>query len=263
MPRVKKKGHLGHNMSRQNLCVVCLKKSKRKLTKSLVCSLKEFTSIFKDISYDDKRVPTGICDLCYVILKSKLKGKAQNSEFKIPENFHFTDVIISKDSENKQCNCLLCELASVKGKSKTSLIESTKSLKIDEKSKSIPEKRLCPSCFSVLAKGFSHVCNDTTALDNLITLKEKKPVLAEAFAAYIIKNTESSPNGTRRLSQLRGKKLPVTIGQSDIPSEPIPLHKFAQFAYENHLSQNQARAFGTFLGELDIKIEITVSRRSQ
>ena len=34
-----------------------------------------------------------------------------------------------------------------------------------------------------------------------------------------------------------------------------PLHKFAQFASEHNLSQNQARAIGTFLGQNDIKIE--------
>ena len=53
---------------------------------------------------------------------------------------------------------------------------------------------------------------------------------------YVVKNTESSPKGTRRLSQLHGQKLPVTIGPSETPKEPIPLHKFAQFAVENNLS---------------------------
>ena len=82
--------------------------------------------------------------------------------------------------------CLLCNFAAVSGKSKISLVESTKSLNIDEKPSNTSEKRLCSNCFSVLAKGFSHVCNDTTALGNLISLREKKPIFVYNFPSSIL-----------------------------------------------------------------------------
>ena len=120
--------------------------------------------------------------------------------------------------------------------------------------------RLCPDCFSVLANGFSHQCNDFTALENLKRLLDKRRTLVEAFAVYVIKSTEPSHDGTCSLSQLHGKKLPVTIGHAKPLPDKIPLHKIAQFASENNLSQKQCRKIGTFLGKNKVKIEVGLQR---
>ena len=84
---------------------------------------------------------------------------------------------------------------------------------------------------------------------------EQRPVLAQAFAAYVVKQTPASPNNTRRLSQLHGKKLPVSVGKVKPPLDTITLTKLAEFGNKNWLSQNQMRAFGQFLGENKVKIE--------
>jgi len=106
----------------------------------------------------------------------------------------------------------------------------------------------------------NHLCNDTTALENLKSFQQKKPILAEAFAVHVVKSTPPSPKGTRRLSNLHGQKLPICIGSAKSPPKAVPLHKLAQFAQENHLSQRQTNALGTFLGKNNVQIEVGLQK---
>ena len=110
----KDKGLIGHNLSRQKVCAVCLKaNSKIKLTEPLIDGLKKFTTIFSTISPTDERVPQVICDNCRIVLQCKIKGKGRQlkDEFKIPKDFSFDSVVLPKtrSADSESCNCLLCD----------------------------------------------------------------------------------------------------------------------------------------------------------
>ena len=199
MSPTKEKGVAGHIASRAKICVVCLKKKDRPLTEALIEGLKKFTTIFESISPEDLRVPTGICGSCKSVLQSKIQaskeGKSNDREFKIPEGFTFSSHIIlprTRSDEATFCNCLLCQISSKKGNPKqinlNELIknviqaDSSEPMDVNEtQMKSNKTLLYCSSCFSLIGKGLSHVCNDTTALENLKALHEKRPILAQAF----------------------------------------------------------------------------------
>ena len=272
----KEKGIAGHAASRAKTCIVCLKKSDRPLTTYQIEGLRTCTTIFESITPEDLRVPTGICNTCKSILNAKMqaskKGKTNDRVFKIPQGFTFALHVIlprTRSEEASFCNCLLCQVSSKQGNAKRiDLNEIIKNaihaqtpdilepMEVNE-TQMEPDKNLkyCSHCFSLIGKGLSHVCNDTTALENLKALHEKRPILAQAFAAYVVKQTPSSPHQTRRLSQLHGPKLPAVIGKPKPPLDKITLTKLAEFGNKNWLSQNQMRAFGQFLGENKVKIE--------
>ena len=100
-------------------------------------------------------------------------------------------------------------------------MKQSKVSKVKTKDNSSPKKRLCRNCITVIWPWIEHTCNDTTTLENLQVILEKKSVIAETFAAHVIKSRPASPNRTRRLSVLHGKILPVTIGPSEPPTKPI------------------------------------------
>ena len=169
------------------------------------------------------------------------------------DNFE-SNVIIQKSSNETACVCSICKIASTFD---GAFIKSNQPKKTGPKKSSnvkSEEKKLCDDCLSVYAPGFNHVCNDHTTLENLKRFHERKPIVAEAFAAYIIKNKDSSPKGTRRLSVLHGPKLPVTIGSSNSDKELISHEKVIEFQRETNLSQNQTRKLQTFLNKNEAKV---------
>ena len=93
----KKKGEDGHQKAREKICVVCLRKSNKKLSPNQKKGLQNHSKIFNDISPEDPRVPSGICHDCRKILQLKIHGKGKDKPFKIPQGFSFhANVIIPK-----------------------------------------------------------------------------------------------------------------------------------------------------------------------
>ena len=198
----KEKGIDGHAASRGKICIVCLKKSDRSLTPNHIEGLRTCTTIFESITPEDLRVPTGICNTCKSILNAKMqtskKGKTNDRVFKIPQGFTFALHVIlprTRSEEASFCNCLLCQVSLKQGNAKRiDLNEIIKNaihaqtpdilepMEVNE-TQMEPDKNLkyCSHCFSLIGKGLSHVCNDTTALENLKALHEKRPILAQAF----------------------------------------------------------------------------------
>ena len=117
MPKTKK-GLEGHKDYRGKLCVLCLQRSSRSLASNMITSLREHTSIFDSISPEDERVPTGICEKCRNILRSKVSGKGPNKDFDIPSNFSFlSDIVLPKTrssslmTSDNDCDCFICKTA--------------------------------------------------------------------------------------------------------------------------------------------------------
>ena len=61
---------------------------------------------------------------------------------------------------------------------------------------------LSKNCLAEIGEEINHVCNDTSLLDNLKFLAEKNPIIAQSFAASVIRNLPPSPDRTIRLTQL-------------------------------------------------------------
>ena len=169
MPKAKKKGLEGHKDYRGKLCVVCLKKSSNSLTPNLIGSLRQHTSIFDSISPEDERVPTGICEKCRNILRSKVSGKGPNKDFDTPSNFSFfSDVVLPKtrSASDNDCNCFICKTAQgfkgFKSQPTTSSVSShfVNSKVTAKKSKSKVKQYRCAVCLTLISKGISHDCND-------------------------------------------------------------------------------------------------------
>ena len=137
-----------HLRSRGKICVVCHRKSKQNLTPNLIDGLKQFTSIFDDISPNDERVPTAICDVCRKLLGEKMKGKGQHKNFKIPSDFSFAsnDVIVSETNSEVACCCYICKLVKSLYGSFTKTLQPKKLFKTKKKDE---EKRLCKKCLSI------------------------------------------------------------------------------------------------------------------
>ena len=85
----KKKGLKGYEFARKKICVVCLRRSKKKLSQNYINGLKEHSKIFETLSAEDPRVPTGICDGCHTTLTLKMNGKGKDRLLKFPLNFDY------------------------------------------------------------------------------------------------------------------------------------------------------------------------------
>ena len=137
----------GHTNSRGKVCVVCLEKSKFKLTPNLISQLNQFTQIFDKISPDDERVPSAICGAC----------RGQNKTFKLPLDFSFESNVIIVEKSEGACVCTICKIASgLDGVfSKTNQPKNSG----PKKSSKVESKKLCDECLGVFSPGISHVCN--------------------------------------------------------------------------------------------------------
>ena len=173
----------GHTNSRGKVCVVCLGKSKFKLTPNLISQLNQFTQIFDKISSDDERAPSAICGACRHLLQDKVKGKGQNKTFKFPLDFRVESNVIIVEKSEGACVCTICKIASgLDGVfSKTNQPKNSG----PKKSSKVESKKLCDECLGVFSPGISHVCNDHTTLENLkLFLQRKLRVLPKELENY-------------------------------------------------------------------------------
>ena len=249
-----------HDIARSKVCIICLKRSKGvQLGDGLYQKLEKFSKIFDSMGRNDPRLPTGICGTCKNDLNNNDRGIKRDLKF--PTDFSFeNDIIIPKTRSKKSspCDCKLCQISSKKGFDLHPVLD-TKFDTFSQKQNLKTENETslsCTTCATVISKGVSHVCNDTTLLENWKVLAEKKPIVASALAIHVVKNTPPSPNGTIRLSNLHGPKFPLVLGAARPPTTDILLDAIIQHSIENNLSQAQARNMGTFLGKHKVKVWI-------
>ena len=250
-----------HDIARSKVCIICLKRSKGvQLGDGLYQKLEKFSKIFDSMGRNDPRLPTGICGTCKNDLNNNDRGIKRDLKF--PTDFSFeNDIVIPKTRSKKSspCDCKLCQISSNKGFELHPILEKkidSFSLKHENNLRNENETTpACSVCQTVISKGVSHVCNDTTLLENWKVLAEKKPIVASALAIHVVKNTPPSPNGTVRLSNLHGPKFPLVLGAARPPTTDILLDAIIQHSIENNLSQAQARNMGTFLGKHKVKVQ--------
>ena len=201
MAPTKKNDKFSHAINRGKLCAVCLAKSKYNLSPNLIDGLKKFTTLFANISPYDERVPSGICDSCRNVLREKIKGKGQKKEFNIPIDFDFTSIVVKDLDSDSELRCD-CYLSTIVSKLYGDFSKINKPKKLTKVEKNTEEKRLCSKCWSIIAKGLNHVCNDHTALENYFS--KKNPLLQKLLQFMSLNQGQVPQMELARLSNFNG-----------------------------------------------------------
>lgn len=117
----------------------------------------------------DEKYPEGICETC------RRKANPQ-----LIVDWSINNVKVNTRS-NQNCDCDICERGRKTGPSKR---------KPGPKTVCGPEliKRTCLKCLSVIGRGLSHKCINTTLRVNMTGLVSEKPSVAEQFATELIQN---------------------------------------------------------------------------
>ena len=259
MPKAKQKSlHEGHSVCRGKIGVVCLEKFKRPLTTNLITELKKFTKNFDKISPEDERVASGICDPCRNLLRLKISGKNETKDFRILSGFSFVSNAVLPKTRSKldnDCNCFLCNHArSFRVGSSAQSSNSGDSKTAKKKKKLKVKQSRCADCLTLIGKGIYHDCSDTTLLESLKELGEKKPLVIGSLSAHVVKTTPASPNGTRRVPQMHGQPFAVEIGPVKPPPEPISHDAVIEHKLQHNLSQRQTKGMVTFSNKNGAKV---------
>ena len=110
---------LDQEAARAKVCLICLRKSDRKVNPEHIEQIKNSSNLFKNIQSWDQRVPTGICNVCVIDLKNVTDSKKSKDVLKIPKDFCFSkEVLVSpttrSNSGDTACSCLICQIAKTK-----------------------------------------------------------------------------------------------------------------------------------------------------
>ena len=196
-----------HHDCRQSVCFFCFSKCDRHITDFIKERILDIFS-GNSIDFKDDRVPLGICNSCRAMVQKHGKG---DRNFPLPKPHDYNKVIIRpKTRRLDSCNCLICQVGKLKGHSTKLTFLTNQDLK--ETSSSFD--KLCSNCLSVVKRGITHVCSQTTKYENLKKMIATDSRTAEKFASSVITQKVSSPQGTIRLSRESGKALTITPGTS-------------------------------------------------
>ena len=232
---------LDHEKCRSKVCLICLRKADGPVNSDQIKKIRNHSNLFNSIQPFDRRVPTGICNGCRTDLNKLDDPKRQ---LKIPEGFSFTKEVLipantRSNSGDSPCQCLICEI----GKYKNPFLPHPyykvplkKIFKAGVKRKSEPKEEFKWN-------------NRLSVPDNLNILQQVNPRQAEQFAGQVIKKKESSPGGSKYLTQMHGgKPMPVSLGKKVKETKTVFTHdEMEDLATKAHLPQGTMRTFQTFI----------------
>ena len=78
---------LDHEACRIKVCLICLRKSDLPVNSGQIEKIRNASSLFKSIQPFDKRVPSGICNVCRTDL-------SKQNALKIPKDFSFEKEVV-------------------------------------------------------------------------------------------------------------------------------------------------------------------------
>lgn len=117
---------------------------------------------FEDYYPNDIRLPNVICSSCRIAVYSADTDTKLNqiklpsySKFSFPKNSVSTGKCLV-------CDCSLCVSSREHGFDYVNKLKRLKS-----KSKAIKRERRCSDCYSLISRGKSHTCNNSSKLDNI------------------------------------------------------------------------------------------------
>ena len=240
-----------HQESRKAVCIICLQKSDGILSPTVK---QRIVSIFStDISFDDPKVPSGICTTCRVSLGQKAKS-SESDKVLLPELHDFSKIFVPRflRSSPFSCNCMICKIArssSLRSKS------TAHPLGLKKKKRGRPsapkeqaQQKQCPKCLTKVARGKHHSCTPTSLAQNLA---KHFPQAVEKAAISVIKSKKPSPGGTVRLSQLSGPLFPVVPGSStsvqNQATATVSTSALIGIQNQTSLSNNKIRQLASYL----------------
>ena len=154
-------------------------------------------------------MPLATCISCQSQIGKLCDGKTTV----VPKLYHFETVLIKPATcFSNVCECLLCQIAKLKGKEKHPFSKFQDSEpKLPQQASQSAEKR-CTKCSSIIGHGLPHNCTLGTCHENLRKIAAADPIGAEQVASAVLVSKSGSPNGTIRLSQPSGKMLSMRRG---------------------------------------------------
>ena len=236
-PKGKRKSKLSHSDCRKRVCFFCFEKSDRALNQAVKNALLSFD---QSVSFEDSAVPIGHCNPCR-IKKVYLSGNFQPRPLvTLPENFQF------------YCNCQICQKAKSLPTTSKRFLGGRPEIKV--KPKPVVEKT-CSICLSIVAKGKSHDCTDKTLkerISQVVANSKSNVTIGQCIASEVLKETEPSPKGTIRLSQvLGGQKLPVVIGsaKASTPKPEISVPSLLELSNQLSVGVGKQKKIATWLNK--------------
>lgn len=199
-----------HEENRDVICLLCLRKKDKMwdIVGPLITEVKNAVNI----NLNDIRYPSAVCSSCKIIIYKFNKQNSEETTLAVPDYSGFLELPCVTRSKNKiLCDCKLCEIAR-RTPGNLCLGNSAKRKVIKKKCKKcrgpLDKNKICtsPKCIPIL----------TELIANTFCTKEKEK-LASSMLKDIVHVAEHSNNkGQLRLSQRRGKKLPVSVNSNNV-----------------------------------------------
>ncbi|XP_065667319.1 uncharacterized protein LOC136087772 [Hydra vulgaris] len=171
-----------------------------------------------------------------------------------PKLYHFETFLIKPATRfSNVCECLLCQIAKLKGKEKHPFSKFQDSEPTLPQQASQSAEKRCTKCLPIIKRGLPHNCTLGTHHENLRKIAAADPVRAEQVASTVLVSKSASPNGTIRLSQTSGKMLSLRRGPSSaqqIFKEPLTTENMVQIQQNTGLSNNGMRKLGSVLNQV-------------
>ena len=163
-----------HKECRKSVCVICMKKGDQELTENYKSTIPQ--QIQKDLDFNDERVPLATCISC----RSQIGNLCDGKTTVVPKLYHFETILIKPATRfSNVCECLLCQIAKLKGKEKHPFSKFQESEpKLPQQASQNAEKR-CTKCLSIIGRGLSHNCTLGTRHENLRKIAAADPVGVE------------------------------------------------------------------------------------
>ena len=261
------KGKLSHKDCQKKVCLICFETKSYKLRDistipKYVEHIKEIIGVNFDIQ--NEKQPVGLCETCRkkYFSVSSMEAKVR---FTLPPYLY--TVVLTTDDVNLPCECQICQ--KVRGKEPSmNLMQNqapkhagtgrpklSEDMEKEKKFKASPPNA-CSNCLCLKGPDHDHKkCNEVTKIKNVLDLavvEGNVTKLGATVAGVAVKATESSPNGTKRLSLPKtGTKLPVTVGPAK-PTEPKPqftTDEVFKFAVTKNLPVDTTKSLCTFLNK--------------
>ena len=159
----------------------------------------------KKICYFCAKNPLGICDKC----RSNIGRKNYLPDLVIDWT---KNVIIPLTRNSTSCQCKICKLTSLRGRTGT----RRRSSKFSKSH--APHKKICKSCLSNIGKGKKHKCGNKTLAVKIYEKLQTSAKVKDQIASQVI-SEKSYEQGSKRIKLSTGAK-PLQISVGPLKNKP-------------------------------------------
>ena len=164
-----------HSEARKKVCLLCFNKANKEIA-SLPSDVHEQISkhILSDFDTNDHRLPSAICKTCQSKLNKVAKGERQNT-FDLEQLSQNIATLSRVSPRTETCDCLICKIATASGAAARKITHEHKS-KVGRPAAepNLVIHDLCGRCLSPKYRGCTHMCNQTTLLNNILNVKQRE-----------------------------------------------------------------------------------------